>query len=44
MSITRANARFNMSHHGPLHLFKDTSVVVDSLTGRGKVPLCCQLG
>lgn len=41
MCITRVNAHFNMSHHGPLHLFKDTIVVVDSLTGIHKVGAKC---
>jgi hypothetical protein len=27
------NARLDTSHHGPPHPFKDTGVVVDSLTG-----------
>jgi hypothetical protein len=38
----RFNAGLDMSHYGLLHLFKDSGVAADSLTGIHNVPLHCQ--
>jgi hypothetical protein len=36
-------ARLDTSHHGPLHPFKDTGVVADSLTGIHNAMVKCLL-
>jgi hypothetical protein len=33
MTSMKFSARLDTSHHGPPHLFRDTGVVVDILTG-----------
>jgi hypothetical protein len=46
MSFMGFNARFDNSHHGLPHTFKDAEVVVDSIDRHvkcdGEVPLHCQ--
>jgi hypothetical protein len=39
----RFNAHLDISHHGPPHLFRDTGVVADSLTGIQNAMVKCLL-